>query len=113
MSTNPLGTTRSRRGPGHALITPDSHVWAALPGWRGATAAIHISPLMGARFTQTTVVLEAEGTSGPPTQDVERFVFPLEGRLRLTIADASPLVLEPGDFPYLPPVLAGARELVQ
>jgi (S)-ureidoglycine aminohydrolase len=86
----------------HALITPDTHVWAALPGWTKATAAIHISPQMGARFTQATVVFETEGTSGPPAAGVERLVFPMEGRLRLTMAEASPRVLEPGDFAFLP-----------
>jgi (S)-ureidoglycine aminohydrolase len=99
---NPLGTTRSRVAWDHALITPDTHVWAALPGWRGSTAAIHIAPVLGARFTQATVVMDAEGTSGPAAAGVERLVYPLEGRLRLTIAGASPHVLEPGDFAYLP-----------
>lgn len=98
---NPLGTSRSRIAADHALITPDTHVWAPLPGWRGATAAIHISPAIGARFTQTTVVMENEGTSGAAA-GVERVVYPLEGRLRLTVADGSPHVLEPGDFAYLP-----------
>ncbi len=99
---DPLGTTRSRVAADHALITPDTHVWAPLPGWRGATAAIHISPVLGARFTQATVVLEAEGVGGAAAPGIERVVFPLEGRLRLTVADASPHVLEPGDFAYLP-----------
>ncbi len=99
---NPLGITRSRVAADHALITPDSHVWAPLPGWRGATAAVHISPVMGARFTQATVVLDAEGASGPAASGVERVVYPLEGRLRLTIADAGPHMLEPGDFAYVP-----------
>jgi (S)-ureidoglycine aminohydrolase len=99
---NPLGTTRSRVAADHALITPDTHVWAPLPGWRKTTAAIHISPQMGARFTQATVVMEAEATSGAASPGVERVVYPLEGRLRLTIADGSPRVVEPGDFAYLP-----------
>jgi (S)-ureidoglycine aminohydrolase len=86
----------------HVLITPDSHVWAPLPGWRKATAAVHISPQMGARFTQATVVMEGEATSGAASPGVERVIYPLEGRLRLTIADGSPRVVEPGDFAYLP-----------
>jgi (S)-ureidoglycine aminohydrolase len=89
-------------GADHALITPDTHVWAPLPGWRGATAAVHISPHLGARFLQATVVLEAEGVSGPAAAGVERVVVPLDGRLRLTIADASPHELEPGDYAFLP-----------
>jgi (S)-ureidoglycine aminohydrolase len=99
---NPLGSTRSRLAADHALITPDTHVWTPLPGWRGTTAAVHISPAMGARFMQATVVLDAEGASGPAAAGVERVIYPLEGRLRLTIADAGPHVLEPGDFAYLP-----------
>ncbi len=100
---NPLGQTRSRVTAQYALITPDTHVWAAPPGWRGATAAVHIAPQLGARFTQSTVVLETEGASGPAAAGVERVAFVLEGRLRLTLADAAPHVLEPGDFAYLPP----------
>jgi (S)-ureidoglycine aminohydrolase len=99
---NPLGITRSRVAFDHALITPDTHVWAPLPGWVKSTAAVHISPVMGARFTQATVVMEAEGTSGAALPNVERVIYPLEGRLRLTIAKGSPHVLEPGDFAYIP-----------
>jgi (S)-ureidoglycine aminohydrolase len=86
----------------HALITPDTHVLAALPGWRGAMAAIHISPQMGARFTQATVVLEGGATSGASTLGVERLIYPLEGRLRLTIAGAAPREIGAGDFAFLP-----------
>jgi (S)-ureidoglycine aminohydrolase len=46
--------------------------------------------------------MEAEGASGPAAVGVERFVFVLEGRLRLTLADASPHLLEPGTFAYVP-----------
>jgi (S)-ureidoglycine aminohydrolase len=99
---NPLGTTRSRVAVDHALITPDTHVWAPLPGWRGATAAIHLSPAMGARFTQATVVLEVEGASGPVAASVERFIYPLEGRMNLTFSGGGPHALAPGDFAYLP-----------
>ena len=71
---NPLGITRSRVAADHALITPDTHVWAPLPGWVKSTAAVHISPVMGARFTQATVVIEAEGSSGAALPNVERVI---------------------------------------
>lgn len=100
---NPFGHTRSCVKPDHALITPDTHVWSTLPGWSNSTAAIHISPHLGARFTQATVVMEAEGASGLPLPGVERVVFLLEGRLRLTIAEGSPELIEPEMFAYLPP----------
>lgn len=99
---NPLGTTRSRVAADHALITPETHVWAPLPGWRGASAAIHISPQMGARFTQATVAMEAKATGGAASPGVERLVYPLEGRLRLSVAGAGPKEIGPGDFAYLP-----------
>jgi (S)-ureidoglycine aminohydrolase len=87
----------------HALITPDTHVWGALAGWTNSTAAIHISPQLGARFTQMTVAMDAEGASGPPAPGVQRVVYLLDGRLQLTIADGSPELLEAGMFAYLPP----------
>jgi (S)-ureidoglycine aminohydrolase len=78
-------------------------VWSTIPGWKGATAAVHISPPLGARFSQATVALEAEGSSGPAAAGIERFAYVLEGRLRLTLVDASPHLLEPGTFAYIPP----------
>ena len=54
----PFGTTRSRVTQQYALITPDTHVNSLLVGWRNASAVIHISPEMGARFTQYTATLE-------------------------------------------------------
>jgi (S)-ureidoglycine aminohydrolase len=77
-------------------------VWAPLPGWRGAAAAIHIAPVMGARFTQATVALENGGAAGPPAVGVQRFVYPLEGRLQLKLAGGGAKSLAPGDFAYLP-----------
>ena len=99
----PFGHTRSCVSVNHALITPDTHVWSPLPGWTGATAAVHISPRRGARFTQATVVLEAEGTSGAAPAGVERVAYVLEGGLMLSAGDRRPKLLEPGMFAYLPP----------
>jgi (S)-ureidoglycine aminohydrolase len=100
---NPFGHTRSCVAANYALITPDTHVWSTLPSWKGTTAAIHISPHLGARFSQATVAMESEGSSGPAATGIERFAYVLEGRLRLTLADASPHLLEPGTFAYVPP----------
>jgi len=85
----------------YALITPDTHVWATPPGWRGATAAVHISPQLGARFTQSTVVLEAGGASGTAAAGVQRTVYVLEGELKLKVEGKSHN-LRVGDFAYLP-----------
>ncbi len=48
------------------------------------------------------MVIEAEGASAPASPGVQRVVFVLEGRVRLTLTDAAPHLLEPGDFAYLP-----------
>jgi (S)-ureidoglycine aminohydrolase len=99
---NPLGITRSRVAADHALITPDTHVWAPLPGWVKSTAAVHISPVMGAGFTQATVVMEAEGRSGAPLPGVQRLIYPLEGELSLNISGTSSNAVWPGAFAYIP-----------
>ena len=100
---NPSGHTRSRVARDHALITPDTHVWSPPPGWSGATAAVHISPALGARFSQSTVVLETGGRSGPPSIGVERVIHVLTGRLRLSVETQSAQVLSTGMYAYLPP----------
>jgi (S)-ureidoglycine aminohydrolase len=85
----------------YALITPDTHVWAALPGWHKSTAAVHISPQLGARFTQATVAIEFAGASGPAAPGVERLIYVLEGVLKLR-TQAKAYTLNVGDFAYFP-----------
>jgi (S)-ureidoglycine aminohydrolase len=85
----------------YALITPDTHVWAALPGWHKSTAAVHISPQLGARFTQMTVVMEGGGACAPAAAGVQRALFVLEGVLKLNVGGRAH-TLDVGDFAYLP-----------
>jgi (S)-ureidoglycine aminohydrolase len=69
-----------------------------------ATAIVHVSPRLGARFTQYTVEFEQGGTLG--ATDQQRFVYVLEGTLG---------ELEPGDYAYNPPTVTAssvARALV-
>ena len=98
---HPLGQTRSRVAAQYALITPDTHVWAAVPGWHKSTAAVHISPQLGARFTQATVVMEAGGGCAPAAAGVQRALYVIEGVLKMK-AKGGPYTLEAGDFAYLP-----------
>ncbi len=65
----------------YALITPDTHVSAPLVGWQNATAVMHISPEIGARFTQYTAELGPNAHSGSPGEGIERFVFVLDGEI--------------------------------
>lgn len=69
----------------HALITPESHVPASMPGWVGAKAITLIAPVMGAGFVQCLVTMQPDSRSALPLPGVERFVFVLEGELSLRV----------------------------
>lgn len=100
-----FGATRTRLGPRHALIAPDGHMDDALPGWSGARTTVLVSPRLGAApapgFVQLLVRLaEGGGTTGAH-DDLERFVFVLEGRVRVDAGDRDP-VLAAGGYAFLP-----------
>jgi len=100
-----FGATRSKVRPNYALITPDTHVVSPLIGWEQASAVVHITPQMGARFTQYTAKLEAGGRSAMPGASVERLVYVLDGQIEVDCAaqDASsPKSLTKGGFAYFP-----------
>jgi (S)-ureidoglycine aminohydrolase len=97
----PFGTTRSRITSQYALIAPDTHVSALLIGWRNASAVIHISPEMGARFMQYTAVLEPGAASALPGDGIERFLFVLGGTIHLSI-DGQEHDLAAGQFAFIP-----------
>jgi (S)-ureidoglycine aminohydrolase len=100
MSMHRLGETRSRHAHDHLLQTPDTFVWAPLPGMQRATACVHAAPSLGAGFTQCTVMLEAGGTIAPTF--LERFVYVLEGTLELSTGDQH-ATLGVGGYAYIPP----------
>ena len=103
MSMHGLGETRSRRALDHLLQTPDTFVWAPLPGMRNATACVHASPALGAGFVQYTATFEAGGTLGNPVGT--RFVFVTEGTLHLA-AEGRSATLGVGGYCYIPSHLA-------
>jgi len=94
-----LGHTRSCQQPNHLFLSPDSFVRAPLPGMQKATAIIHASPRLGARFTQYSAELEQEGALGPTDQ--QRFFYVLEGALRFTCGDIEQ-DFKPGEYAYVP-----------
>ncbi|MEZ4834298.1 MAG: (S)-ureidoglycine aminohydrolase [Caldilineaceae bacterium] len=98
---NPFGFTRSVIKRNHALVTPESHVAAALPGWQKAQGIIVISPRLGADFSQYFVHMEAGASSGAPLPGVERFVFVEEGRLHVSCGELD-AALDVGGYAYLP-----------
>jgi (S)-ureidoglycine aminohydrolase len=86
-----FGQTRSARYPDHLLQTPDTFVRAPLPGMKGATAIVHASPAIGAKFTQYTAEFEAGGLL--PRCETQRFVYVLEGALQ---------GMKAGDYAWFP-----------
>lgn len=94
-----LGHTRSVRQPDHLLLTPDTFVRAPLPGMQNATAVVHVSPAMGARFTEYTAEFEPGGAY-VIAGGTQRFVYVLEGELTLT-AGGQENTLLPNDYCYI------------
>jgi (S)-ureidoglycine aminohydrolase len=103
---DPVGTTRSRLRPDHALIAPDSFVAAPLHGWRGTKGVTLVAPRIGAGFVQYLALMEAGAVSGPAAPGVERVVFALEGRVDVEAGGRQSL--GPGGFAYIPPGDSGA-----
>jgi (S)-ureidoglycine aminohydrolase len=98
-----LGHTRSANRRDHLLLTPDTFVRTALPGMQGGTAIVHVSPAVGAAFTQYTAELEPGGTLGPTL--AQRFVYVLGGAVDLA-TDTSFNSLSPSGYAYIPAGLA-------
>jgi (S)-ureidoglycine aminohydrolase len=94
-----LGLTRSSRKLDHLLQTPDTYIRTPLPGAAGVEFVVHAAPQLGARFTQMTAEFAAAGTLGPAP--AQRFLYVLEGELKLTAAGREH-VLSPGGFAFLP-----------
>ena len=98
-----LGQTRSSHQRNHLLLTPDSFVRTVLPGMSKAAAIVHISPALGAAFTQYTAEFEPGGELGPT--GVQRFVYVLDGGIELVLPDKRHSVAARG-FIYIPEKLA-------
>ncbi|MEK6399185.1 MAG: (S)-ureidoglycine aminohydrolase, partial [Terriglobus sp.] len=99
MTMHHLGETRSRRAADHLLQTPDTFVWAPLPGMVNCTACVHAAPALGAKFTQYTALFESEGTLGSACGS--RFVFVLEGTLHFQ-GDGRNATLGVGGYCFVP-----------
>jgi (S)-ureidoglycine aminohydrolase len=94
-----LGQTRSSQKHNHLLLTPDTFVRTALPGMKGCAAIVHAGPAMGAQFTQYTAEFESGGEVGETA--AQRFVFVLEGQLKLEV-DGRQNDLGTCGYAYLP-----------
>ncbi|BDA47841.1 (S)-ureidoglycine aminohydrolase [Coccomyxa sp. Obi] len=99
------GFTRSTYARDHALITPESRVWAGQPNWVNATTAHLISPTAatGANFVMFLAKLGPEGSAGPPPKGIERFTFVLDGLVDVVVGSSkSGDQLHADDYAYFP-----------
>lgn len=94
-----LGHTRSVRRASYLLHTPDTFIRTQIPGTAGASVIVHVSPALGAGFTQYSVEFEPGGVLGDTIG--ERFLYVLEGSVMLE-AGARSHMLAPGEYAYLP-----------
>jgi (S)-ureidoglycine aminohydrolase len=94
-----LGQTRSSHQHDHLLLTADTFVRTTLPGMCKCVAIVHVSPALGARFTEYTAEFEAGGELG--CTPAQRFVFVIEGSVKVE-ADGKQSELAARGYAYLP-----------
>ncbi len=78
-----LGQTRSSQQTNHLLLTPDTFVRTTIPGMKKCSAVVHVSPALGAGFTQYTAEFEAGGELG--NTPAQRFIFVIDGAVALEV----------------------------
>ena len=94
-----LGHTRSVRRPSYLLQTPDTFIRTQIPGTTKASVIVHMSPVLGAGFTQYTVEFEPGGVLGDAAG--QRFVYVLEGTVTVD-AGSHKHGVAAGGFAYIP-----------
>jgi (S)-ureidoglycine aminohydrolase len=94
-----LGRTRSAQQPNHLLLTPDTFVRTNLPGMKGCCAIVHVSPAVGAKFTQYTAEFEEGGDLGET--DAQRFIFVIEGSVKVEVSGKA-CELGPRGYAHIP-----------
>ncbi len=94
-----LGSTRSSQQPNHLLLTADSFVRTRLPGMKRCSAVVHVGPALGAKFAEYTAEFEAGGELG--CTSAQRFVFVIEGKLKVEVSGKSS-ELSAGGYAYIP-----------
>ena len=94
-----LGRTRSSQQPNHLLLSADTFVRTTLPGMKACAAIVHVSPALGAEFTEYTAEFEAGGELG--STPAQRFIFVIEGRVKLEVDGKSSEISARG-YAFLP-----------
>ena len=78
-----LGQTRSVRRSSHLLHTPDTFIRTRIPSCEKTAIVVHVSPALGAGFTQYTAEFEPGGTLGDAAG--QRFLYVLDGEVEITL----------------------------
>lgn len=94
-----LGQTRSSQQANHLLLTSDTFVRTSLPGMKACSAIVHVSPALGARFTQYTAEFEPGSKLGDTA--AQRFIFVIEGAVKVEVEGKSSKLGVNG-YAYLP-----------
>lgn len=94
-----FGHTRSVRRPSHLIHTPDTFIRTQIPGTSKANVVVHVSPALGASFTQYSVEFESGGVLGIAMG--QRFLYVLEGSVILE-AESRTVTLAKDDYAYIP-----------
>jgi (S)-ureidoglycine aminohydrolase len=100
-----FGLTRTKVTPRYALISSDGFVPSVWPGARDVQTIFHITPAMGANFTQATCTWSPGGVLPlAATENIETFFFVLDGCLQLSAGPSAPETsLTQGKYALLPP----------
>jgi (S)-ureidoglycine aminohydrolase len=94
-----LGHTRSVRRTSHLIHTPDTFIRTQIPGCSKTSVIVHVSPALGAGFTQYSAEFEAGGLLGAAAG--QRFLYVLEGTVTLEYGTETYTLVE-DDFAYVP-----------
>ncbi|KAL8112561.1 (S)-ureidoglycine aminohydrolase [Apium graveolens] len=97
------GFTRSVYKRDYALISPESHVFGPLPDWSNTLGAYLITPAMGSQFAMYLAKMQDNSKSAPPLNDVERFIFVVQGKITLTNVSSVSQTMMVDSYVYLPP----------
>jgi (S)-ureidoglycine aminohydrolase len=99
-----VGQTRTRFCARHALITTDGHVASSMPGLDHVRFVAHITPVIGARFAQSTLFFEATAHVVLTPGD-DQYVFFLSAGEAEILAEGKTYQLQTGSYVYLPPLM--------
>jgi len=112
-----VSRSRAITKPGlYSILPRTSRVESVLPNLKGVKAHVLASPQLGACFVEHELLVQpGGGTSRPVDEELEQFLFVLEGKIEIDLADKKHH-LGKGGYAWLPPntaySLCGAHEAI-